>query len=92
MELSDIGLDTDAAVAAACEADAILDSLEMPRLSPSVPSAVDVVSSSSSTSSEHMKGEVSCDESASENQDDLMLDEAGEQHFPSGMLTGVGGP
>lgn len=54
-----------AAHAAASQADAILDSLQMPMVS--VPSAVVVPSSSSDTSSD--KGEVSCDDSVSDSQD-----------------------
>jgi hypothetical protein len=50
-----------AANAAASQADAILDSLQMPLVS--VPSAVVVPSSSSSSDTSSEKGEVSCDDS-----------------------------
>ena len=55
-------------IEAAKAADAILDSLQMPRLAvpPSVPSAVNVVHSSCSSSEEASKGDVDSDESVSD--------------------------
>jgi hypothetical protein len=52
-------------IAAAQAADAILDSLEMPHLAGPVPSAVNVVHSSSSTEGSDEKGEMDSDESVS---------------------------
>lgn len=52
-----------AAQAAANSADALLDSLQMPRLAVTVPNAVTVVTPSSSGNETCDKGEVSCDES-----------------------------
>jgi hypothetical protein len=56
-----------AARAAASQADAFLDSLQMPLVS--VPSAVVVPSSSSASDTSSDKGEVSCDDSVSEAND-----------------------
>lgn len=55
-------------IEAAKAADAILDSLQMPRLAvpASVPSAVNVVHSSCSSSEEASKGDVDSDESVSD--------------------------
>lgn len=56
----------EAAQVAACQADAILDSLQMPCLSASVPTAVIVDASSSSSEGSCDKGELDSDESDGE--------------------------
>ena len=63
IDLCDDAAAAAAAQAAANSADALLDSLQMPRLAATVPNAVTVVTPSSSGNETCDKGEVSCDES-----------------------------
>lgn len=65
---SDNGAELAAVQAAASQADAILDSLQMPRLATSLPTEVNVVHASSSSASEGSceKGELDSDDSVAE--------------------------